>query len=436
MKKKICCFLIPLFLLLSMAMTVCAGAATQKEKALAAYADMLAAMPKATRFVTALVDNNSVPELFIRDVQGIHTMYRWNGKSVVGVQFGDERVESYGAVLSVYYKKSMIMMKDVHGLTTYASYAKGELSAVLHMGNTSMGYRYQDVVDHVADVISLMKFNEILGEKVGLTKCSTLKYVTNTAAHRKSKLKTKGTAASVKLNSASLLLTAGKSKTLKATVTGTENKVKWASSDKTVASVTSKGKVKAVGAGNCLITATCGKLQAVCRVRVKAKKLFPEVDEVKLIRHLDTVDKVWFSLRAVGEGGKAVWESDYTSGITHEPGQIAALQFIESGRYVYLYENGYFVKLERETGQVLAMSQKELPMGPPSLYVDSYGTLFAVPIDGENKMYMLSSELELLREQEFLLSEIIGGKIIRGRTGNYLVISSEGSDAAVAVYLY
>ena len=435
MRKKFRSFLIPISLMLVLMSAVCAGAATQKAKALAAYADLLAAMPKTTRFATALVDNNTVPELFARDAQGIYTMYRWTGSVVAGVQFGDERVESYGAVLSVYGKKSMIMMKDTHGLTTYAAYAKGELSAVLQMGNTKNGYRYQDVVDHVPDVISLKKFNAILGRKVGTAKCADLKYLTNTAAHRKSKLKNNGTAASLKLNSTLLVLDEGKTKTLKATVKGSTKTVKWASSDKTVATVTSRGKVKAVGAGECVISATCGKLQAVCRLRVKAKDLFPEVSEVRLIRHLDTPGKVWYGLRGIGENGKAVWEDDYTSGITHDQAQIPALQFIESGRFVYLYENGYFVKLERETGQVLTMSMQEYPMGPPSLYVDSYGILYAVPMDGENKMYMFTSELELLREQEFLLSETIGEKIIRGRTGNYLIISSDGSDAATAIYL-
>ncbi len=83
---------------------------------------------------------------------------------------------------------------------------------------------------------------------------------------------------SVKLNAKSKTLTKGSSCTLKATVrpTNANNRaVTWTSSNKKVATVTSKGKVKAVGKGTAVITAKAkdgSKKYAKCKITVKAKK--------------------------------------------------------------------------------------------------------------------------------------------------------------------
>ena len=83
---------------------------------------------------------------------------------------------------------------------------------------------------------------------------------------------------SVKLNAKSKTLTKGSSVTLKATVrpTNANNRaVIWTTSNKKVATVTSKGKVKAVGTGTAVITARAkdgSKKYARCKITVKAKK--------------------------------------------------------------------------------------------------------------------------------------------------------------------
>lgn len=78
-------------------------------------------------------------------------------------------------------------------------------------------------------------------------------------------------AVSVKLNKKKLTLTAGNSFTLK--VKGTSGRVKWSSSKKSVASVSTKGKVKALKAGKAKITAKAGKKKLVCNVTVKKRPL-------------------------------------------------------------------------------------------------------------------------------------------------------------------
>lgn len=78
-----------------------------------------------------------------------------------------------------------------------------------------------------------------------------------------------------KLSKSSLILTKGKTATLK--VSGTSQKITWKSSNKKIATVTSKGVVKGVNAGDCKITATvCGK-KYTCTVTVK-KQVIPVED--------------------------------------------------------------------------------------------------------------------------------------------------------------
>lgn len=78
-------------------------------------------------------------------------------------------------------------------------------------------------------------------------------------------------AATVKLNKAKKTLTVGK--TVKLKLKNASGKVKWTSTDTAVATVSSKGKVKAVGVGSCKIKATCGGKTYSCKITVKAKKI-------------------------------------------------------------------------------------------------------------------------------------------------------------------
>lgn len=78
-------------------------------------------------------------------------------------------------------------------------------------------------------------------------------------------------AATPKLNKAKVTLVKGDQVSLK--VTGTAKKVRWSTSEKKVATVTSGGLVKAKGKGTARITAKVGKKKLVCRVTIEAPKL-------------------------------------------------------------------------------------------------------------------------------------------------------------------
>lgn len=74
-------------------------------------------------------------------------------------------------------------------------------------------------------------------------------------------------ASAAKLNKKSISLNVGKTYTLKAT--GTKGKITWISSNKSVATVSSKGVVKARKKGTAVITAKYGKKKLACKVTVK-----------------------------------------------------------------------------------------------------------------------------------------------------------------------
>lgn len=78
-------------------------------------------------------------------------------------------------------------------------------------------------------------------------------------------------AASVKISAKKLSLTVGQSKVLK--ITGTKEKVNWSTNNKSVATVSSKGKVRAKKTGTAKITAKVARKKFTCTVTVKKKVL-------------------------------------------------------------------------------------------------------------------------------------------------------------------
>lgn len=76
-------------------------------------------------------------------------------------------------------------------------------------------------------------------------------------------------AATVKLNKKAATLYKGK--TLQLKITGTKKKVIWKSSNRKIATVSSKGKVMAKAKGTATITAKVSKKTLKCKVTVKEK---------------------------------------------------------------------------------------------------------------------------------------------------------------------
>ena len=85
--------------------------------------------------------------------------------------------------------------------------------------------------------------------------------------------------AKVKINKKKATITVGK--TLQLKIKGTKKKKKWSSSNKWVATVNKKGKVKGLRAGRATITAKVGKKKYKCKVTVKANSTntYPSVQK-------------------------------------------------------------------------------------------------------------------------------------------------------------
>lgn len=90
-------------------------------------------------------------------------------------------------------------------------------------------------------------------------------------------------ASTIKLNKTKLTLNEGKTYTLK--LTGTTKTVKWSTSNKEVATVSSKGVVKAVKHGTAIITAKVSNKKYECKVTVK--EVF---NTKKAIENISTTD--------------------------------------------------------------------------------------------------------------------------------------------------
>ena len=110
-------------------------------------------------------------------------------------------------------------------------------------------------------------------------------------------------AATIKLSSKKITLIKGQSKTLK--LKGTKKKAKWSSSKKSIATVTSKGKVTAKKKGTAKITAKLGKKKYTCTVKVET----PKISKTKATINAGST----LQLKLSGTTQKVTWKSSKKS---------------------------------------------------------------------------------------------------------------------------
>jgi hypothetical protein len=95
-----------------------------------------------------------------------------------------------------------------------------------------------------------------------------------------------------KLNKTKVTLCVGQTAKLK--VTNSDSAVTWKSSDKSVATVTSSGKVKGKkSGGTCTITATVGKKSVKCKVTVR-KHSWKTVEETGHYEKVKTTQRTYY----------------------------------------------------------------------------------------------------------------------------------------------
>lgn len=117
----------------------------------------------------------------------------------------------------------------------------------------------------------------------------------------------------VKLNETSIVLIVKQTEKLQ--LKNTKSKVAWSSSDSSVASVNSKGKVTAKKKGKATITATAGDVQKKCKVKVESPKL--NAKEIEL-----SIDST-YQLELKCCSHEVEWDSDdYTIADVDENGAV------------------------------------------------------------------------------------------------------------------
>ena len=134
-------------------------------------------------------------------------------------------------------------------------------------------------------------------------------------ASKKTKIK-------ITLSSSKITLEKGKSKNLKAKVKGIKKKVKWSSSNKSVAVVNQKGKVTAKKVGTAVIRAKVNGVSAACRVTVN-QTLTRKQAETALVNYVERKETTSFWYFYEGKEGNY-----YTFWVTYRMPGTKAKYFV------------------------------------------------------------------------------------------------------------
>lgn len=122
------------------------------------------------------------------------------------------------------------------------------------------------------------------------------------------------------INSSTATITAGQKKTLK--VTDAPGKVTWKSSKTSVATVSSKGVVKAKKAGKVTITATSGNQKVSCKVTVK-KNVYTSTKLT--LNNINRYDVAGHAHKAYYKGGKIVCSFNIVNNTTRKVSQFKTI---------------------------------------------------------------------------------------------------------------
>lgn len=148
-------------------------------------------------------------------------------------------------------------------------------------------------------------------------------------------------AATVKLNKSKATLIKGQTLSLK--VTGTKSTIKWISSDKNIAAVSSKGKVTAKSKGKSTITAKIKNKSYKCVITVETPKLNKTSSSLKTGSTLQ--------LKLTGTKQKITWKSSNTSIATiNSKGKVTAKKAGKCTIYVIVSNKNYKCSITVKSG--------------------------------------------------------------------------------------
>lgn len=273
-----------------MSLSITANAASQKQKALKAYANFMASEKSNVRFGIAYIDNDSVPEL-IRECNGEFGLrvYTYKSGKVQGLYSSWDNGHSETNGFAYYPKKSLFRIRSGTMIDCFDYYTlkNGKETIVFGCNQEGEYYSYQKGSRSQRSVIFQKDFEKQLKKLTGSAKLTACKYYKNTSAYRKKILGYAGSVpASIKLNKSTISVKAGKTIQLKATVTGKSSKVTWSSGNQKYATVNSSGKVTGKKAGKVTIYAKANGKTAKCTVTIKkaAEKTLTKNQAIKAMQ--------------------------------------------------------------------------------------------------------------------------------------------------------
>lgn len=207
MKKRMWKMVLLCTLLLMLVSTVSVNAASKKSKALKSFATLLRSESATVTcsmgwgkhnvkfqncsFALAYIDKDTMPELLVKAGSNVLLYVYKGGKAVYAGDFEQEELKDI-----CYYKKKGIIrarnMENAESLTYYklASGKKKEILDVQQNSANSNQKYYYKVNGKKSVTLKKAEFNKELKKLVGKTKMTKItKYLANTEANRKSRLK-------------------------------------------------------------------------------------------------------------------------------------------------------------------------------------------------------------------------------------------------------
>ena len=238
-------------------------------------------------------------------------------------------------------------------------------------------------------------------------------------------------ATSIRINVKSKTLNKGKKYTLKATCTpkGATDQVYWKSSNKKVATVSSKGVVTAVGKGTAVITATVRKKKATCKITVKVpvtKLLIQEESDELEIGTTMTLKKVTTPTNTTD---KITWKSsDSTVASVTASGVVTGKKLGKA--VISLCANGMVkdkieITVYKKTTNLAALEEVSLKIGSSKRI-----SVTRTPADATDKITWKSSNLSV--------AEVSSAGTVTGKAAGTALITAatnHGAKAFIMVFV-
>lgn len=132
----------------------------------------------------------------------------------------------------------------------------------------------------------------------------------------------------IKINASQLIIEKGLEHTLIATVypSSCTEDIVWKSSNETIVSVDSNGVITGISAGQCNVTATCGKYTSTCVVTVQIKTVAIALNDTNITLTKDTSKQLGYTLTPEDSTEAITWSSSDNSVATVNNGLVKAIK--------------------------------------------------------------------------------------------------------------